>query len=324
MRFEFRRVRPDPLAADDDNWYWEVDGSHRMSGYVGGDRFDSDRFGIALVFVSAVGFGTLGIFGIYAQRADLSIPTVLAVRFVVAAFCVWTFLALRGRVRILRGRALLIAFGLGAVGYATQSGLYFLGLEFMTAGLVAIVLYTYPAFVVVLAVVAIGERLTPSMLVALCLALGGVALVVGADPAGASFVGVLVVLGAALAYAFYITISRAMLVTVDPIVLTAHVLPAAGISFVLIGATTGELAIPMEPSAWAILLCIAVFATAVPVVALFVGLKHIGASRAGIVSTVEPPVTVALGAALFAEPITATTVFGGVLILMGVVVLERE
>lgn len=115
-----------------------------------------------------------------------------------------------------------------------------------------------------------------------------------------------------------------MLVTIDPIVLTAYVLPAAGVSFIIIGTATGELVAPTTPLAWTILLCIAVFATAVPVVAFFTGLKYIGASRAGIISTVEPPVTVALGAVLFAEPVTTVTVIGGAMILTGVIVLERE
>lgn len=293
-----------------------------MRGHVGG--IEDERVGIALVLLSAIGFGTLGIFGVYAQRAELPIPTVLTVRFLLAAALVWGVLAIQNRLTVLRGRVLLIGFGLGAVGYATQSGLYFLGLEFMTAGLVAIVFYTYPAFVVVLAVATMKKRVGRSTLLALFLSLGGVALVAGADPAGASLIGVGIVLGAALAYAFYITISRAMLVRTDPIILSAHVLPAAGLSFVGIGGATGELLVPTAPTAWLILLCIAVFATAIPVITFFAGLKRIGASRAGIVSTAEPPVTVALGAALFAEPVTAATVIGGVSILLGVVVLERE
>lgn len=295
-----------------------------MSGYSNWRHLDSERTGLMLVFLSAVGFGTLGIFGIYAQRAALSIPTVLVFRFLFATIVVWAFLAWRGRLALLHGRALLIALGLGAFGYATQSGLYFVGLEFMTAGMVAIVLYTYPVFVVILAVALIGERVSRSMLIALCFALGGIALVTGATPAGASLVGVLVVLGAALAYAAYITLSRAMLMTIDPIVLTAHVLPAAGTSFVVIGAAGGDLTIPQTVSAWTILLFLGVFATAIPVVAFFAGLKRIGASRAGIISTAEPPVTVALGAVLFAEPVTMATVIGGILILIGVMILERE
>jgi len=283
-----------------------------------------ETVGVLLVLVSAAGFGTLGIFGVYAQRAGLSIPTVLVYRFVLGTLVVWTLLAWTGRLTLLRGRALVAGLGLGAFGYAAMSGLYFLGLEFMTPGMVAIVLYTYPAFVVVLAVLAIGERVGRRTVFALALSLGGVALAIGANPAGASVVGILIVLGASIAYAAYITLSRRVVVSTHPLVLTAHVLPAAGVTFVAIGAATGSLTVPSAPTTWGILVAIGTLATAIPVFAFFAGLERIGASRSGIVSTVEPPITVALGALLFGDPVTAVTVVGGALILTAVVLLHRR
>jgi drug/metabolite transporter (DMT)-like permease len=107
-----------------------------------------DRVGLALVLTSAVGFGTLGVFGELAAAAGLSIPTVLSFRFLLATLVVWLVLAARGELRRLRGRSLAVGLALGALGYAAMSGLYFWGLDFMTAGLVGIVLYTYPVFVV--------------------------------------------------------------------------------------------------------------------------------------------------------------------------------
>lgn len=288
------------------------------------DRWTRDRIGVLLVLVSAAGFGTLGIFGVYAQRAGVSIPTVLAYRFVLASVLVWAALAWTGGAKLLGGRSLAVALGLGGVGYATMSALYFLGLEYMTAGLVAIVLYTYPAFVVVLAVATLDEPVGRATVGALGLALVGVALVVGADPAGAATLGVAIVLGSAVAYAAYITVSRAALRTVDPLVLSAHVMPAAALSFVAVGATTGELAVPPPGGTWPILVGVAVLATALPVFTFFAGMERIGASRAGVVSTAEPLVTVGLGALLFAEPVTAGTAVGGALILSAVVVLQRE
>jgi len=119
--------------------------------------------------------------------------------------------------------------------------------------MVAIVLYTYPAFVVVLAVLAIGERVGRRTLLALALSLGGVALAIGANPAGASVIGILIVLGAAIAYAAYITLSRRMLDITHPLVLTAHVLPRASVTFLTIGLATGSLTVPSASPAWGIL-----------------------------------------------------------------------
>ncbi|AXR79500.1 DMT family transporter [Natrarchaeobaculum sulfurireducens] len=285
---------------------------------------DDETVGIALVLTSAIGFGTLGIFGVLAADEGLSIPTVLALRFALAAVVVWAVLWFRGRFRLLRGRMLAIAFALGAVGYATQSGLYFLGLEFMTAGMVAIVLYTYPAFVVCLVAIVHPSRVTTVLVVALGLSIGGVALITGADPAGADPVGVLVVLGAALAYSLYIVVSQRALLTVDAEILTAFVLPAAAVTFVVFGLGTGTLAMPDGASAWAVALAIAILATVVPVLTFFAGIARIGASRASIISTAEPGVTVALGALVLGEPVTAVTIVGGTLVVVGVILIQRE
>ncbi|ARS89416.1 DMT family transporter [Natrarchaeobaculum aegyptiacum] len=285
---------------------------------------DDETIGVALVVASAIGFGTLGIFGVLAAEEGLSIPTVLALRFAIAGLVVWAVLWLRGRLRRLRGRMLAIAFALGAVGYATQSGLYFLGLEFMTAGMVAIVLYTYPAFVVCLVAVAHPDRVTTTLLIALGLSIGGVALITGADPAGADPRGILVVLGAALAYSLYIVVSQRALETVDAETLTAFVLPAAAMSFVLFGAGTDTLALPSTATAWGVTLAIAVVATAIPVLTFFAGITKVGASRASIISTAEPGVTVALGALVLGEPVTAVTIVGGALVVTGVVLIQRE
>ena len=285
---------------------------------------DEESIGIVLVLISAAGFGTLGIFGIFAAEEGLSIPTVLFLRFALATVIFWAFLAIRGRFRVLSGRSLAVALGLGGLGYATMSGLYFLGLEYLTAGLVAIVLYTYPAFVVCLIALAHPDRVTSVVAVALALSITGVALITGADPAGADPRGVVIVLGAALAYALYIVTSQRALRTLSPETLSAFVMPAAAGSFFLLGTGTGTLEMPGGVTAWAVVLAIAVLATVIPILTFFAGISRMGASRASIVSTAEPAITVALGAALLGEPVTAVTIVGGILVVAGVVLIERE
>lgn len=283
----------------------------------------ADRTGTLLVIVSAVGFATLGIFGKFAYTAGLTLTTVLAFRFLLATVIVWPVLAVSGSLVRLSGRSLAVAFALGAFGYAAMSGLYFWGLEFMSAGMVAIVLYTYPVFVVLLAAGTLGERITRRTALAVVLALAGVALITGTDPAGADPRGVAIVLGAALVYATYITVSRAALASVDARTLTAYVLPAAAGAFLAYGTATATLQVPVGPRGWGIVVAIAVIATVIPIFTFFAGLARIGASRAAIVSTFEPAVTVLLGAALLGEPITTATVVGGGLILGAVVLVQR-
>ncbi|MHC3438781.1 hypothetical protein ACYJ1Y_11955 [Natrialbaceae archaeon A-gly3] len=104
---------------------------------------DDESVGIALVLVSAAGFGTLDIFGVLAAEKGVSIPTVLFLRFALATVILWAIL----------------------------------GLEFLTAGLVANVLYTYPAFVVCPVAARHPDRITTAVAVVLALSLTGVALI---------------------------------------------------------------------------------------------------------------------------------------------------
>ncbi|QFU81736.1 DMT family transporter [Natronorubrum aibiense] len=285
---------------------------------------DDETVGIGLVLVSAIGFGTLGIFGVFAAEEGISIPTVLALRFSIATVVVWTVLRLRGQFRFLTGRTLAIALALGGIGYATQSGLYFFGLEFMTAGMVAIVLYTYPAFVVCIVAITNPDRVNTRLLLALVLCIGGVVFITGADPAGVDPRGIVIVLGAALAYSLYIVVSQRALTTVDAEVLTAFVLPAAAGSFVAFGVGTETLAMPGTATGWGVTVAIAIFATVIPVLTFFAGIAKIGASRASIISTAEPVVTVVLSVLVLEEPVTVVTVVGGTLVLAGVIIIQRE
>jgi drug/metabolite transporter (DMT)-like permease len=285
---------------------------------------DDARVGALFVLCSAAGFGTLGIFGTVASDVGLSIPTVLFFRFSLATVLVWAILGVRGRLEVLHGRNLLAGVALGAFGYAAMSGLYFLGLELMTAGLVGIILYTYPVFVLVLAAAFLNEPVGRRSIAALAVTLSGITLITGVDPAAADTRGVGIVLLAALVYASYITASRTTLEDVAAPILTAHVMPAAAVTFLVIGLGTDSLAMPSGTVAWGAVFAIAVFSTAIPIFAFFAGLSRIGAGPAAILSTVEPVITVALGAVFLAEPVSAVVGGGGMLVLLGVVLVPRR
>lgn len=284
---------------------------------------DSDTKGVLLMVCSATSFGTLGILGKYASAAGLTIPTVLTYRFLGGTLFLWGMTAYSGHLRLLRGRELGIAVLLGTGFYAAQSGLYFLGLEYMTAGLVGLVVYVYPVLVVVLSYLVLGEPITRYTVVGLGLALGGVAVISGVDPAGADPRGIAIVLAAALVYAGYYVTSHVALENVDARTLTAYVLPAAGASFVAFGAATGTLSIPTTSHEVSVLAALALLGTAIPIGAFFAGLASIGASRASVISSLEPATTVVLGVILLDEPLAVATIVGGLLVLAGVIIIQR-
>ena len=67
---------------------------------------------------------------------------------------------------------------------------------------------------------------------------------------------------------------------------------------------------------------IALVSTVVAVSAFFAGLRRVGPSEAAILSTFEPPVTVALAFAVLGERLSVVQLAGGALVLAAVVLLQ--
>jgi drug/metabolite transporter (DMT)-like permease len=282
--------------------------------------------GAVLCLVSAAAFGTLGIFGKLASNAGASVASTLLVRFGLAALVFAAVLRLTGRlaaVRRLPRRVIAIGLGLGAAGYSVQSGLYFAAIGRLDVSLVALLLYTYPAFVT-LAALALG-RTQPSLRigVALAVASAGLVLVLLAAGAGTFDVpGALMALGASLTYTTYILVSDRIVGEVDPFALALLVLAGATASFTVAGLATGSLDLALSGEAWLWLILIALVSTVVAVSAFFAGLRRVGPSEAAILSTFEPPVTVALAFMALGERLTVAQLAGGALVLAAVIVLQ--
>lgn len=92
-------------------------------------------------------------------------------------------------------------------------------------------------------------------------------------------------------------------------------------AIVLLATTGPSLAFGAEGWLWAT--AIALVSTVVAILAFFAGLARVGPSSAAILSTFEPPVTIALAAVAFGEALSAMQLVGGALVLGTVVALSR-
>jgi drug/metabolite transporter (DMT)-like permease len=286
-----------------------------------------------MVLAASVCFGTLAIFGKFAEEAGLDIATLLAFRFLFATAFIWLGLALVGNASILPRDQRRPALGLGFL-YAAFTGLFFWGLLFIPAGVAGLAFYTYPVYVYALSVTFLDERLTRHKLLALVFALAGVGLMVGGDAAGIALgndeaasidgFGVGLVLLAATGYAVYITGSRAAVASIDPDVLAGTAMVASTVSFLALGVLTRRLSVPSGSDQWVLIVGIAAIGTAIPIFLYISGLERIPASHASVLSTAEPLVTVLLGLFLLGETLSVPLVIGGVCVLGGVLLVQLD
>jgi drug/metabolite transporter (DMT)-like permease len=283
--------------------------------------------GVALVLLSAVGFGLMAVFAKEAYRSGVSVPSLLALRFAIAAGAFWAIVAVRRPVGSPSSegssrRLTLIGLALG-LGYAAQAGGYFGALTRIDASLTSLLLYIYPALVFAGAVVLGRERPDRRRVGALALASGGVALVLAGGGAGAlDGAGVALGLFAAVCYAGYILATDSVVAAFDPFRLGALVTTGAGGVMWTYGLLSGGLDFSFAASGWLWIVALALISTVGAVTAFTLGLARVGPSTASIVSTIEPVVTVGLVMAVFGERLAPLQLAGGALVLAAVILLQ--
>jgi drug/metabolite transporter (DMT)-like permease len=286
--------------------------------------------GRLLCLGSAAAFGAMAIFGKLAFDEGATAGTLLSVRFVLAATALWCIALVRdhglGAVRSPARRDVAAGLGLGACGYALQSGCYVLALERIDASLLSLLLYTFPAIVTVAAVALGRERFDRRRVLALALVSAGLTLVLaGAGTGALEAAGVALGLGAALVYSAYILISDGIAQRLPALTLATLVCTGAALSLTIGSAATGQLRLgELSAAGWGWMACLAGVSTVGAIAMFFAGLSRVGPSTASILSTVEPLVTVALAFAVFGERLSGVQLAGGALVLAAVLVLQAR
>ena len=279
--------------------------------------------GALLCIISAAGFGTMAIFGKLAYEEDVGVGDLLLVRFAMATAVLLAIAYARGVFTRLPRRSALVTLAMGAIGYATQAGLFFSALERMDASLLALILYTYPVLVCAGAIALGRERVSARRVGGLVAATAGAALVL-AGAASGSFDTLATVMGfgAAVAYTTYILVGDRIVAGIPLLALAALVCTGATVTFALAAVVRGGPELGFGAAGFGWIGAIALLSTVVAILTFFAGLERVGPSAAAILSVFEPVVTVVLAAIVFGDSLGAVQLLGGALVLLAVVVVQ--
>ncbi|MDR7486448.1 MAG: EamA family transporter [Armatimonadota bacterium] len=212
---------------------------------------------------------------------------------------------------------LFAAYGLvGVAGFMT---VYYTAIALTTVATAAVLLYTAPAWVVLLARLLFGEPLSRPKAAAVAAVVAGCALVAGGGgPLRPSGLGVLAGLGAGLTYSLYSIFGKAALRRYAPLTTVIYALGVGGIVLLL---AAGGLP-PVPAAAVAPLAYTVAGPTALAYLLYTSGLRRVEAGRASVVATIEPVVAAAGSAVLLREPLGPAQWLGAALVLAGVLVVQ--
>lgn len=286
------------------------------------------RASVIAALIPAACFGTLAIFTSIAYKHGALPLQLLTWRFTLAALLLGGYLAVT-RPNSLRvpladvGRYAVISM----LGYGAASICFFFALTFTDASVVAILLYTYPAMVVLAERVFFGVKLSSGRGFAVLLTFVGCALV--SDPfsaqGGVGFLGIVLGLGAAACYSMFSMLSDRWLEGRPRLTLMAYLFVftalLSGAAALFTG--TGLSVAGWTPLVWLMLAGIVVFPTFIAILLYLRALRGLGAGQAAILSTFEPVFTIALAALVLGESLSPLQWCGAGLVLVGVFIAER-
>ncbi|MDX1617995.1 MAG: DMT family transporter, partial [Balneolaceae bacterium] len=160
-----------------------------------------------MVAAGAVLWGGIGFFIDGLSRAGFSALQIVALRVVTATAMLFIYLLVR-KPRLLRIRIKdsLYFFGTGVLSISFFNWCYFTAIREVSLSVAVMLLYTGPAFVVLLSRLVFGERFTKQKMGALLMTVAGCALVVKLIPLSMeaiSWYGILIGLGSGFGYALY-------------------------------------------------------------------------------------------------------------------------
>ena len=261
------------------------------------------------------------IFAELAYRAGIGVDELLFLRFLLAFIMLGVVLTVSHRLKFPRIRDLGLMVALGALAYFLQSSFYFTALLYSPVPIVELILYTYPAFVIVSSRLLGWEAITRRIMGSVAVAIVGLVLVAG--PLGASLgPGVVLALLASVTYTAYILGSVGVLKRVTGEVASFYVMGAACLSFGLAASLGSGLVSPdWQPLGWVWILMIALVSTVVAVTTFFLGLSLIGPSKSSLISLLEPLTAATVAFVVFGEGLSTLQAFGGLLNLLSAVVV---
>lgn len=284
--------------------------------------------GVLLAAAGAILFSTKAIAIKLAYQEPVDAETLLALRMLLSlpiyiGIGIWS---IRDRLTDGRGlppaRIVISTVALGLLGYWVSSYLDFLGLEYISAQLERLILFTYPIFVVIFGAMFFGLPMSRRALIAIGISYVGLLTVFSQDfvPGDNDIVtGSLLVLGAAMLFALYQLIAKGYIAKMGPRLFTCIAMTAASIGAIgqlLFTHPVANLAV--SPRLWIISIFIAIGATVLPSFLINAALHRISAQSNATISTVSPIVTIILAWAILGETMTIVGWLGTALVIGGI------
>lgn len=294
--------------------------------------------GLAMVWAAALLFAVNGTVSKVVLESGITAVELTQVRSTGAfvGFALALAIIAPARLRVtLRELGFLALFGV--TGLAFVQWLYFLSIHRLPVGIALLIEYVAPLLVALWARYVFHEHVRRRIWVALAFALVGLSLIVElwSDSRALDGLGIAAALAAAVAYAVYILLAERGVRRRDPISLSCYGFLFAALFWLVVQPVwefpfgrvddsvplLGELDAYSAP-VWLLLLFVVVVGTMVTFALVVSALRHVSATRVGIVAMLEPVGAAAVAWLWLGEALGTAQLIGGAIVLAGIAIAQ--
>jgi len=298
-------------------------------------NWSPERLGVTLAVLAAFGFSFKAILIKLAYAVPLAAPvgavTLLSLRMTLSLpVFIWVAVRTSRTAPPLSRHEWGMLLLLGLLGYYGASLFDFLGLQYISAGLERLILFTYPTLTILIGVLFMGKALHRQQVISLLLSYAGIALAFTHDlefagAAGTVLLGALLVFGSSLTYSLYLSGSAPMIARLGAMRFTALVMIVSAVAAQAHFFITLPLSTYLLPARiYAYVVAIVAFSTVLPMFMQSASIARIGAARSVLIGTLGPVLTIFFSWWILDEPMSLAQMAGTALVLAGVLLATRR
>jgi len=231
----------------------------------------------------------------------------------------------------LPARDLAYCFLLGTLGVAVSNYFYYVAVQRTNVATAIMVQYTAPVWVLFYVVARGQQKLSPQKVVAVALAVTGIALLIGIVGSRLNngralrldSYGLIAALLASLSFAFYNVAGHRILARYDRWRVLVWTLTAAAAFWLIVNPPWKVVAAHYAPAEWLFLLVFSMTSVLAPFSLYFHGLQYLEPTSAIIASCLEPVFAIVLAALLLGEDLRPIQTAGIIFVLAAIVIVQR-
>ena len=237
-------------------------------------------------------------------------------RYIMATLIAAIILMFRNKAVTINSYELFKIFLYGALFYGPCSMAFFYASEYIGTGISMVIFFTYPAIVILLNRILYRTEINKLYYISIAIIFLGMILLADLSEAQLNIKGIMFALFSAIGYGCYITSCQNM-DNIDPVLSTCVVSLGCAFAGIVFAVFDETFSVPSGTSAWVNIIAMGSICTALPILLLLEAMKYISATKASILSVLEPVFVLIFGIILLDEQVSFMQGAGVIVVLSG-------